>query len=97
MITPIRRNEVRKKIHRKIRKKINGTLARPRLNIFRSIKHVYVQVIDDRRGCTLAAASSTEKSFPLKSGGIDHPRGLGRLGQMQRDDVGLGQKRVEAQ
>ena len=80
MITQVRRNEARKKIHRKIRKKLYGTAARPRLNIFRSIKHVYVQIIDDRSGCTLAAASSAEKDFPLKGGGnIAAAREAGKL------------------
>ncbi len=80
MFTQVRRNEARKKIHRKIRKKIGGTVARPRLNVFRSLKHVYVQVIDDSRGCTLTAASSAEKGFPLKGGGnIVAAREAGKL------------------
>jgi large subunit ribosomal protein L18 len=46
--------------HRRIRKVVSGTEARPRLNVFRSSKHIYAQVIDDSRGVTLAAASSNE-------------------------------------
>lgn len=46
----------------RIRKKISGTTARPRLSVYRSLKHIYAQVIDDTQGFTLAAAASTEKS-----------------------------------
>ena len=69
MNTQVARNVSRQKIHRRIRKKVRGTAAQPRLNIFRSLKHIYAQVIDDSRGTTLAAASSTDKDFPLAGGG----------------------------
>lgn len=46
--------------HRRVRKKVSGSAARPRLNVFRSSRHMYAQVIDDERGCTLAAASTLE-------------------------------------
>ena len=65
----IPRNQTRKRIHLRIRKKLRGTVARPRLNIFRSLKHIYAQVVDDTRGCTLAAAGSLDKDFPLPGGG----------------------------
>ena len=92
MITQVRRNEARRKIHRKIRKKIKGTVAQPRLNVFRSLKHVYVQVIDDSRGCTLAAASSAEKDFPLKGGGnIAAAREAGKLIAGRAKEKGITQ------
>jgi len=56
-------NEQRKKRHRRVRRKISGTPDRPRLNVFRSEKHIYAQMIDDISGHTLCCASSLEKDF----------------------------------
>lgn len=50
----------RKRRHARVRKHVNGTTERPRLNVFRSLKHIYAQVIDDTQGVTLVAASSLE-------------------------------------
>src|SRR5947208_3282752 len=64
------RNAVRKRIHLRIRKKIQGTSARPRLNIFRSFKHISAQLVDDDKGVTLVSASSLDKETrATKSGG----------------------------
>jgi large subunit ribosomal protein L18 len=63
------KNDVRVRIHERIRHRVHGTEERPRLAVFRSLKHIYAQVIDDRRGHTLAAASSGEKKVSLPSGG----------------------------
>lgn len=60
---------VRRGVQGRIRKKIRGTSSRPRLAVFRSLNHIYAQVIDDDNGKTLAAAASTEKDLGLKSGG----------------------------
>ena len=60
MISKTCRNEVRRRKHLRVRKKISGTGARPRLCVFRSLSHVYAQVIDDTKGITLAQASSME-------------------------------------
>ncbi|MBI3208375.1 MAG: 50S ribosomal protein L18 [Candidatus Solibacter usitatus] len=65
----IKREEVRRRIHVRIRKKMNGTLERPRLAVFRSLQHIYAQVIDDRAGTTLVAASSAQDEVAAKSGG----------------------------
>jgi len=62
MIRKISKNEIRERIHIRIRKKLRGTTERPRLAIFRSTAHIYAQVIDDTKGVTLVAASSTEKA-----------------------------------
>ena len=65
------RNEVRKIRHARVRKKISGTPARPRLCVFRSNKHIYAQIIDDVAGNTLAAASTVEKEIASQLGEAD--------------------------
>lgn len=57
------RRNVRKRIHTRIRKKISGTTERPRLSVFKSSKHIYVQIIDDVKRVTLVAASSLDSDF----------------------------------
>jgi large subunit ribosomal protein L18 len=61
------KNDVRVRVHSRIRQRVRGTGERPRLAVFRSLKHIYVQVIDDRKGHTLAAASSGEKAGEKKA------------------------------
>jgi len=71
MIKMISRNENRKRRHWRVRKKVCGTGERPRLNVFRSKRHIYAQIIDDVDGHTLAAASSLDPALraSLSSGG----------------------------
>lgn len=63
------RAEVRTAVHERIRRKVRGTTARPRLAVYRSLNHIYAQLIDDEKAQTIAAASTTEKSLGLKTGG----------------------------
>ncbi len=67
MITQTKRNAIRQRIHARIRAKLAGTGERPRLNVYRSLNHIYAQVIDDQKGETLAAVSTL--SLKLKTGG----------------------------
>jgi len=60
MLTKISKNEVRQRVHTRIRNKIKGTAERPRLNVYRSLNNLYVQVIDDETGKTLVSASTLE-------------------------------------
>ena len=71
MITPIDRSTERRRIHKRIRQKISGNMNRPRLCIYRSLKYIYAQIVDDTQGRTLVAASTAEKSLrgDLKQGG----------------------------
>jgi large subunit ribosomal protein L18 len=82
MITKGDKNKARLKRHLRVRKKIQGTTERPRLNIFRSSKHIYAQIIDDIKGVTLVSASTNEKEVEgqVENGGnIDAARKVGEL------------------
>jgi large subunit ribosomal protein L18 len=74
------RREVRQAVHTRIRRKLRGTAERPRLAVFRSLNHIYAQVIDDEKGVTLCAASTLEKSAGLAvSGNVEAAKAIGRL------------------
>ena len=72
------RNQARLHRHQRVRKKVFGTPDKPRLCVFRSLKHIYAQVIDDHAGRTLAAASSVEKDAP-NGGNLAGAKQIGRL------------------
>jgi large subunit ribosomal protein L18 len=73
------RAEVRNAVHRRIRRKVRGTTERPRLAVYRSLNHIYAQVIDDEKAQTIAAASTTEKALDAKTGGnIDAAKLVGK-------------------
>jgi len=70
MLTQLSKNTTRRRVHERIRKKILGTSERPRLNVYRSLNHVYVQLIDDLKGATLVSANSAEgKKGERRTGG----------------------------
>lgn len=74
------RQDMRRAVHTRIRKKVSGSAERPRLAIFRSLNHIYAQVIDDQKGVTLCSASSVEKSAGVDKGGnIDGAKAIGKL------------------
>lgn len=67
MIQQKKRNEIRQAVHARIRRKMQGTAERPRLNVYRSLNHIYAQVIDDGQGVTLVSASTV--AGKIKAGG----------------------------
>ena len=71
MVNKADKNEARLRRHRRVRGKISGTAERPRLDVFRSAKHIYAQVIDDEAGVTLAAASTVEKEIASQISEMD--------------------------
>ena len=79
MVKQINRKANRAKRQIRVRAKISGTAACPRLNVFRSAKHIYAQIIDDVAGVTLAAASSLEKGFDANGG---NKEGAFKVGEM---------------
>lgn len=71
---------MRRAVHSRIRKKVNGTAERPRLAVFRSLNHIYAQVIDDVNGTTICSASTVEKSVGVGNGGnVDAAKSIGKL------------------
>ena len=70
-------NKARLKRHMRIRNKISGTAECPRLNVFRSAKHIYAQIIDDVKGVTLVAASSMDKDFEGAGGNKEAAKKVG--------------------
>lgn len=77
MLLKADKNKTRQKRHLRVRNRVAGTAERPRLNVFRSLAHIYAQVIDDEKGMTLAAASSLDKDFNGKGGNIAAAKAVG--------------------
>src|SRR5438477_12440730 len=80
MFKPLDTRAARTRRHRRIRVTLNGTTERPRLNVFRSLQHIYAQVIDDTSGVTLAAASTNEPTVrgSLRGTKTERARAIGR-------------------
>ena len=80
----------RLRIHARIRDRVRGTEQRPRLAVFRSLKHIYAQVIDDRSGKTVVSASSHEKSIGIKSGGnLAGAKEIGKIVAQRAQEKGV--------
>ncbi len=77
MLNKADKNKIRRKRHLRIRSHISGTSERPRLNVFRSLAHIYAQVIDDTKGHTIVAASSVEKGFEGSGGNVEGAKKVG--------------------
>lgn len=71
-------NKARQKRHVRVRGKISGTAECPRLNVYRSLSNIYVQLIDDVKGETLAQASTVEKSFTEYGGNVEAAKAVGK-------------------
>jgi ribosomal protein L18 len=79
MVKLVDRAKARARRHARVRTKVSGTAACPRLNVFRSAKHIYAQVIDDVTGTTLCAASSMEKGFEGNGGNVEGAKKVGEM------------------
>jgi large subunit ribosomal protein L18 len=85
MIAKTSKDQTRQKVHSRIRKKVQGTQERPRLNVYRSVNHIYAQVIDDAKGATLVSATSVEKGKGIKGekrptgGNLSSAKEVGKL------------------
>jgi len=79
MVKQFDKSKQRQRRHKRVRALISGTAQRPRLNVFRSAKHIYAQIIDDETGTTLCAAGSNEKDFGIAGGNIEAAKKVGTL------------------
>ena len=86
MIKKPNRNRARLRRHARVRRKISGTAECPRLNVFRSSKHIYAQIIDDLAGTTLVSASTMDKDFTEYGGNVEAAKAIG---------VKIAQKAIE--
>ena len=84
------RNAMRQRRHARVRKLVSGTPDRPRLNVFRSLGHIYAQVIDDTRGVTLASASSLDAQLRAELASLD------KTEQAQRVGAALARRALQA-
>lgn len=89
MITKPNKNDARKKRHVRVRKNVFGTEERPRLNVYRSNKHIYAQLIDDVAGVTVASASTVDNELNLDStGNVEAAKQVGELVAKRAQDKG---------
>lgn len=78
MIAKTERNQIRSRVHFRIRQKISGTAQRPRLNVYRSLNHIYAQLIDDNKGETIVSSSTLAAKIPT-GGNVAAAREVGKL------------------
>ncbi len=89
MIGKPKKNEIRARIHKRIRARLSGTTERPRLAIFRSVAHIYAQVIDDVAGKTVVSASSVEKGNASSGGNVAGAKEIGKLVAERAKEQGI--------
>lgn len=89
MISKPDSNKARQKRHKRVRGKISGTAACPRLNVYRSLQNIYAQLIDDVKGETLISASTVEKDFADYGGNKSAARKVGNLLAKRAADTGI--------
>ena len=89
MIHRTEKKVIRSRIHRRIRRKLRGTPERPRLAVFRSVAHIYAQVIDDAVGKTLVSASSVDKGVRTNGGNLAAAKTIGKLVAERAKEKGI--------
>ena len=89
MIRKTEKKQIRTRIHKRIRRKLAGSPERPRLAVFRSVAHIYAQVIDDTRGQTLVSASSVDKGGKTKGGNVAAAKAIGKLVAERAKEKGI--------
>ncbi len=90
MIPQISKNNVRQRVHKRIREKLSGTSQRPRLNVYRSLNHIYAQIIDDMGGKTLVSAS-TRQAKSKTGGNVAAAKEIGKVVAQKAKEKGISQ------
>ena len=93
MLVAVSKDVTRRRVHRRLRKRLSGTESRPRLNVFRSLNHIYAQIVDDSNGQTLVTASSADKEVrgELKNGGnLAAAKSVGQALATRAKTAGIG-------
>ena len=91
MVSQVNRSARRRRVHARIRKRLRGTAARPRLAVFRSLRHIYAQVIDDDAQHTLAAASTVGADFSDYGGNVAAATKVGEMIAERSREAGIEQ------
>ena len=91
MIRKTEKKQIRARIHKRIRRKLAGSTARPRLAVFRSTAHIYAQVIDDTKGATIVSASSVDKDGKTNGGNVAAAKTIGKLVAQRAKEKGIKQ------
>jgi len=91
MLLKADKKKTRRKRHLRVRNRIAGTAQRPRLCVFRSLSHIYAQIIDDEKGVTLTAASSVEKDFDANGSNIAGAKKVGANIAKKALDLGISE------
>ena len=89
MIKKPEKKEIRNRIHTRIRRKLSGTAARPRLAVFRIVAHIYAQVIDDVAGATVVSASTVDKGGKTNGGNVAAAKAIGKLVAERAKEKGI--------
>ena len=89
MIRKTEKKQIRSVVHKRIRRKLAGTAERPRLAVFRSVAHIYAQVIDDSQGKTLVSASSVDKGGKTNGGNVAAAKTIGTLVAQRAREKGI--------
>jgi len=89
MIRKTEKKQIRSRIHKRIRRKLAGNMERPRLAVFRSVAHIYAQVIDDTQGKTLVSASSVDKGGKTNGGNVAAAKAIGKLVAERAKEKGI--------
>ena len=89
MIKKPEKKEIRNRIHKRIRRKLSGSAVRPRLAVFRSVAHIYAQVIDDVAGATVVSASSVDKGGKTNGGNVAAAKAIGKLVAERAKEKGI--------